>query len=317
MITPDLPLYVERVNFAIVPPARLEDATLYVFPIPSRLDRQQHLCEVILNAPSNGVCDYRALHPFVVLIFARYERVEKAVYPPGVGLSVPWENENSGYARYHAAGISIFMVNANSRDDDKELVLFPFCTFVDHGASISGTRELQGWSTETAKLQIPEADDLVGGKFILTCPVIKTFGPNSMATVEKLIQLEKVSERTAKPIENSFRDSLTAIWENALSTAADYLTIWLVSLKQFPDVAHPTRACYQAGVETNVESPKNKGRRWSALEGRYQLRILAADSHPLIAELGLDVEAFSGLEGFCLRADEFRVNPGKELWRAP
>ncbi|HXX66657.1 MAG TPA: hypothetical protein VEK07_05730 [Polyangiaceae bacterium] len=317
MIESPPPVYVERVDFSIVPPALLADATLYLFPIPSDIVNQQHLCETILNIPSEGACDFRAVQPFVLLIFARYEKVQK-INTPESNYSYP-PQPNDGYARFHAAGVSVLIAPSLPKSDEPQIILFPYCTFVDHGASIAGTRELQGWSTETAEIQIADDDPSKGFTFVLTCPAIKRFGPHSIARPERLIHVRNVPEAArGKQVGSPLRHHLSEMWTRALASENQRpLRLALISLKQFPDVAHPARACYQAGVQTIAESFRNEDHRWVALPGKFALEIETADSHPLVAQLGLDVEQFSGLDGFCLRSAQLRVNAGKELWRAP
>jgi len=57
-------------------------------------------------------------------------------------------------------------------------------------------------------------------------------------------------------------------------------------LKQFPDVAEPTRACYRAITEAPIRIVDDL--RFGLIDADYEIEIASFASHPIVDALGLD-----------------------------
>ena len=91
----------------------------------------------------------------------------------------------------------------------------------------------------------------------------------------------------------------------------------LVFLKQFRDVACPTKACYQAVVEAPLGVHAG-GAQYHPLDAQlYQIVFGNYDSHPIADELGVKADKpLQAAFAFNARFD-FDIELGYEVWRAP
>jgi hypothetical protein len=88
----------------------------------------------------------------------------------------------------------------------------------------------------------------------------------------------------------------------------------LVFLKQFRDVACPTKACYQAIVEAPLSLEPMSASYDQLDPGQYTIALADWDSHPIASEVGVDPGA-PVETAFHARFD-FDIQLGLEVWRA-
>jgi hypothetical protein len=90
----------------------------------------------------------------------------------------------------------------------------------------------------------------------------------------------------------------------------------LVFLKQFRDVACPTKACYQAVVEAPL-AVRPVGAGYEALDPQlFTITVEDWDSHPIASELGVQPRTQVPELAFHATFD-FDIQLGLEVWRAP
>jgi hypothetical protein len=90
----------------------------------------------------------------------------------------------------------------------------------------------------------------------------------------------------------------------------------LVFLKQFRDVACPTKACYQAIVEAPLAIHPTTAS-YQALDPQgFTVTARNWDSHPIASDLGLETDPIVPQLAFRAEID-FAIQLGLEVWRAP
>jgi hypothetical protein len=91
----------------------------------------------------------------------------------------------------------------------------------------------------------------------------------------------------------------------------------LVFLKQFRDVACPTKACYQAVIEAPL-SVELAGASYRALDpSLYELTVQSWAGDPIAADLGIPAATPISPERAFYAAFGFDIELGVEVWRAP
>jgi hypothetical protein len=344
--TRNQPPYVERGlnNLLLATPAIAQSVSLYIFPVPSDVQKQQSVCDKFLNDPSRAsgspaladrhAFNYRAFVPGVFLFFAHYAALRSKVSP----------DRDRGYISYDESGIWIpttFIRTVKGVPFASHLALFPYYMFVSAESPLATGRELQGWNKETAKVEIESVerpDELT------TSPImVKRFVDGDRAEESPLLRLTKVADGSwswllgqlglaGRSVVQSVRNVIDGDARPTVPGPGLPLSVMRILfhgltftfLKQFRDIANPEHACYQAGIEARLQ-PRLPPQALRCL-GNYNLEISHADSHPVATDLGLDKFAddvssngsvtFSTIPGFLVKMD-FTVYSGSELWRRP
>jgi hypothetical protein len=283
----DLPPYIERGGEIVIrQPLELRGVTIYSFLLAADEGRLAALAARLLNDPAQGAVEYVPAAPVVALICADIQRGHARDEPDrskgwvperDVGFWVPlWAGQREG---------SLFM---------------PY-VFVDNIAATVTGRETFGFPKEMGVLAFPERVSPDGGSFSVDTLVIRSFDRETRAEVARLVEVAPAEAPHPSPADAAGTDAeegahavigrLRAFLANdALVPAVDTVVHALhagarfVFLKQFRDVGDPSRACYQAVVEApaNVDAIRGGG-----VLPEHVVRIASADSHPIVADLGL------------------------------
>jgi hypothetical protein len=326
----NMPPYIERDdNQALVTPAMLGDATLYMFPVPCGISNQQAICDKFLNDPAGNVTDYRAFMPHVYLVMGRYGAVR----------SEGMIDQNRGFFRVRECCVWIPTVAVKQValvPVATHFAIFPYYMFVDESHAMVAGRELQGWPKEIGRFHVP-ADPAQARKLWMQTSVLDEFSPSTRGRRRTLFRLTRTSED-----EPSVISSLLSEGKEAARALLDLLVgsgqgiapsptlplslfsppqagVRFVFLKQFRDAARPSQACYQACIEA---STKITCLREVGTLPTFELFIRRAASHPVVTELGIEGvdtpegTTVSDLNGYYARLD-FRLDHGKEMWRLP
>jgi Acetoacetate decarboxylase (ADC) len=91
----------------------------------------------------------------------------------------------------------------------------------------------------------------------------------------------------------------------------------LLFLKQFRDVACPTKACYQAIVEAPLSVEPMSADYLELDPDHFEITIEDYDSHPIAADVGVVAGTPLTPEAAFLAAFDFDIQLGLEVWRAP
>lgn len=294
----DLPEYIERGGDIVIrQPLELRGVTIHSFLLAADRDRLAALVTRLLNAPAQGAVEYVPAAPVVALVCADVQRGQARDDPDrskgwmserDVAFWVPlWAGKRAG---------TIFI--------PERLVFFLPYVFVDNAAATATGREVFGFPKESGVLAFPERPG-PAGSFSVDALVIRRYDRDARAEITRLIEIAPTEARDPSPMPSAWtdleegaraavgrlrellvKDALAPAVETLLHAmrAGPGLTSRLVFLKQFRDVEDPSRACYQAIVEAPAKVDALRG---GGVLPEHVVRIAPADSHPIVAELGL------------------------------
>jgi hypothetical protein len=325
-----LPPFIARDGQLLATPPITMATTLYMFLLEADWDRLNALCDQQLNLGGSTV--YRPLLPSVML-YCSAERTAPVNDPIGwcpekdFGIWVP-------VAAGHLDGGGRFVA-------ERALVFTPYL-WIDSGVAMTGGREVFGFPKATARLGMP-AGPTDPASFTVDTQVVPRFAPDSEVVERRLLEVAR--------LEGGLLDELATLWHTgegllgALGHAIARLAtgharlplvepglilgllrqvgrrVPMVFLKQFPDAADGTRACYQALVEASIDVVSGLEGGW--LPGEYGITVNRYDSHRIVENLGLKPAESDGERALVkslvhgwVRFDA-RVQPGRVVWQAP
>jgi hypothetical protein len=324
-----LPELIRRDGQLLALPPVSMSTTLYLFLLDADYAKLAALCDRYLNL--GGPTVYRPLLPQVML-YCSSARSAPADNPIG------WCPEKDfGFWVPVAAG----RVDGELFLPERVLIFTPYL-WVDSGVAMVGGREVYGFPKQTGRLTMP-AGPADPATFTVETLVIPTEAPHAEVVERPLLEVARLEGGLwdeLKTLWSSGASLLTALGELVARVASgrDQLPVIdpafimrllgevgrrlpMVLLKQFPDAADGTRACYQAIVEAPVEIVSGVRGGW--LPGAYGITLHRYDSHRIVEHLGLAPaeehegraimkSLFHGWVQF-----EARVQPGAVVWQAP
>jgi|GEM_PF-689301 len=322
---PGKPFYVNRPNNqSLAQPFSFDNTRLYGFPFKADVEALQKVVDKYLNTPTGGDTRYIACFPSAFIYFADMGKTR--------GLGEP--SKDRGWLPEKEVGIW-FPVIATKQVARLELLerflIFPFYMFLDSGHALVSGREIYGFPKEIADVNLPESVEKAT-KFSMDATVFKTFSPQTEGKLETLITLKSNSGKPGK-IAEPWNDLDTALKSGyrLMFGEEDSITLpglglffqtlnailneenAMVFLKQFRDIENADTACYQAICEAPAKVTKFRG--GGLLEGTYSLDIEQVASHPIIQEMGLEIQELKALRGFYVDFD-FEFLNGRVIWQA-
>jgi hypothetical protein len=269
--------------------------------------------------PSGGAVAYEAITSKLFLSFARFGQV-RADSPLDRDHGVVPENDAALWAlarRTEPFALEIFWV--------------PLFVFVDEGSAMATGREVYGFPKQMAAFDVPTTKPPSAGPFRISATVLDPYARDTAARRAPIFEVESLSaaasatsadltppaglgETVAKLLAEA-SERVDASWIGGalknLSPLFD-LPVTMAFLKQFPDTADPTKACFQSIVEADARTLKVRGGGWTA--DRYRVRVNSYDSHPFHEALGV-AEGWRDV-GRAIYADfDFVMELGKDVWR--
>lgn len=316
------PLYVNLPGDFVSPqPFQLEGAQFYNFLYDADIGALQQVCDAWFNTPCGGKVMYKPLLPLVNISFVNY----RAAYPA----TPPWDSQ--GYVPYQETIFSFFVVRLEKVFNTwvaQQLCAFsPYC-FVSNQIPLQAGRDVFGMPKTIAQSVIP-ANPRYPYYFSTSTQAIKTYNQNLAADWERILMVQQL-EKQESPMEHLFADlgqlrtALTKALKLADTMPIPDLDLLLelknfilegelpfVSLKQFRDIVHADRACYQAIIEFTCQMTRFNGA--GLLHGSYELHLPQVDFFPIAQNLGLKREGQQSRFAFWLDWD-FQFQSGKEIW---
>lgn len=320
--------YVERGGeLVLAHPIACNHTTMYAWLVEADWDALTRTCARAFAEPSGGAVDVRPLMPLVAVVAADI-RHGCAVEPP---------DRDKGWSTERDLGFWIPCARGRADGDRFEVEQVgwyqPYL-FIDNAAAVFTGRETYGFAKAFATCAMPSRPT-DPSRFAVTTQVIERFAPTSAATQRELYALARSDDGPLGELASTFDNVLEAFakvearlllralgpgrlprptWA-LLKNLYDNLARGLVPvffLKQFRDVADPTRACYQAIVEAACDLGTWRG---GGFLDEHVLTIRDVDSHPIARDLGL---AGGPIEtGFgCWAAFDFTIGHGRVLWQA-
>lgn len=313
MTTPELknglPAYVSQRGHgeqSSLPPGKVEGGMAWWFAVRADAGAMQKLVDAQLNAPTGGKGpNYRVLgnHMFVSLLDA--DR-----------LTTP--SELVGYVPDQECGLWIPLVVWGSILPRRIVFWMPYI-FINSSAGMCTGREVWGYPKEISSFVIPR-DPSTADTFVINATMFRDFGARTMGTFGPLLQIQRTDAGEAKAgawsgfghMMEEIVGHLGVITAAELSELSLGLDVPLVNLKQFRDVADPTRACFQSITEAPIHMD-HFGGGWF-LGGTYELTITPAESHQIVQDFGLAGNVVPVELAWWMRMG-FSAMPGKDVWR--
>jgi hypothetical protein len=321
----DLPPYVSRRGHgeqSVEPPGVVRGARVFFFVLRADPVQAQKFVDVELNEPADGALRYRVAARRAALSF--------------LDGSLTSSTEPIGYLADHEFACWMpLAVFAPGRSEPSGLVYYNPYLIVDSSAAMATGREVWGFAKEVGALEMPSGPS-AAARFAAQANLIDKFGPDAHARMATLVEIANPGPcGDLSPSWSSAGEAYREVTETLRATSTDAPVLdWkgdalllfdllkgmiahhvpVVNLKQFRDAADPTRACYQAIVESACTVHAVHGGGW--LRQPFVLRITPCESHPLAADLGLAGNEVPVEHAFWVDMD-FTADLGREVWRAP
>jgi hypothetical protein len=162
--------------------------------------------------------------------------------------------------------------------------------FIDYSIGMATGREVWGWPKVGATIRMPW-DDGQGPFCECTTLIFREFDPQREGKIEPLLSVVSAAAANPGPSQwNSPGDAVQALaggLAGELAEAALALGLMpavpVVQLKQFPDSANPSQACYQALVNSPCQLTAFTG--GGVLNGDYTIQVANCASHQIIGDL--------------------------------
>jgi hypothetical protein len=327
-----LPRYIERGGDLVIRQAlRLQRAITYFFVLPARIDRLAALADRLLNAPARGAVEYVPAGPFVSLVCADIGRAQARDAP----------DRDRGWLPERDIAFWVPLLagkRAGSTFVPERLVWFLPYVFVDNEAAVVTGREIFGFPKQAGTLRFP-SDEGSGGAFSVDALVLRNESPEERATFGRLLTVvpaapgpsaATLARDHGATMEETLRAHGAALLERVFKgaapgvlAAADVIglltrgflerSVPMVFLKQFRDVADPSRACYRAVVEAPAVLDRWYG---GGPLPAHRVILEHADSHPFVEDLGLPGREVETLNATWMNYD-FTMEGGTEIRREP
>jgi Acetoacetate decarboxylase (ADC) len=283
------------------------------FLVPASREKCQTMLDAMFSTPSGGKVRYRMLGSNVMLGAAEISRIH-ATDP--VEQHEGWADE---------IDFGLWVPALREGDGLFAIRMIPLYLFVDVAAAMAGGREIWGFPKQTGQFDFtPQTSDPAAARtFRAKGYALKTFAPSTQAGWAEIAHVSPILESPVRgplaDLERFARQFFEGLADGAadvagkLSTAFGLGHVTMAFLKQFPDVADPSRACYQAITEARS---RVVGFRGSGLtHNHYTIAISSYASLPIAAELGIPEGPQKVGQGIWVDFD-FTMDLGTEIWRA-
>lgn len=317
------PKYIDLGGQIVHPqPIKVEGMRLYGFLFeshPSMGERGQPpllqmLIDQALNAHPDRRFNYHALSSHFLLTFSDSKKLSSA--------------DHIGYVS--ELGTTFWVITVAVRRGripiPERLVMYVPYIFVDNQWSIVGGREAYGFRKSLGEFHLP-GDFTNLDLFTTSTLAFRTFSPEIEAKMQEIVRVSRIDEdrddENLHRLENP-RDLPATLLRamvgdqgeaalHGLDEAVNFfdfmpdLSVPVVFIKQFRDIAVSQKACVQEIVEAParlLDIPKV-----GLLSGKYLLTIDHADSHPIDLDLGVPGEGLIASVAFWSELD-FIVETG-------
>ena len=296
---------------------------LHNFCVTGEKDRIQQKLDTMFAEPSGGEVRY---HPITSKLFLSVAEIARII-PQN-----PVDFNRGGVSEID---VTVWTVAHRAGSGPFALRWIPLFLAVDSDWAMATGREVYGFPKEIGQFKFdPQLPDPADGRtFLVDAFAIPKFSSEATPTWLPLFEIRPASsgDRVDEPkgvwnrIEHFAEGAVERLGEHvvdaalkiasekAIASAIKGEAVILPFLKQFPDAADPTRACYQAVIE--APTTINTFRRGGITKPNYHVTVHSYDSHPFYKELGIKPEAEDVGRGMWVDFD-FTMDLGHELWKA-
>jgi hypothetical protein len=313
------PAYAQLPNRAVgFGPYTQTTGWLHTFCVDGDKAKINTFLDAMFDKPSGGAVAYEAITSKVFVSFARFASV-RADGPPDDKRGVIPENDVAVWALARRKGGSLL-----------EMIWIPLFVFVDNSSAMASGREVYGFPKQYSRIGLPDTEPPSTGPFTAEAVVLDPFAPD---TVGRWAQLFRFEEKAGKSGGGGLLSGIESIAEGiagrlakALGDDAEGLVealggrsplfdlpVRMAFLKQFPDTADPTRACFQSIVEAEARTTHVRGGGWTSTH--FEGQIDSYDSHPFAEALGIATGTHDVGPALWVNFD-FIMELGTDIWTA-
>lgn len=319
-LNPALQDYVRRGGLDTAPgPWRCEQVEMHAFYVQADMAALQRLCDRTLNEPTQGYLRYRPNTRFVIVTFQYLHDLHSTA--PGFG-----------HRGAHSYGEAAFWVLVSRIDRDGQVIggpaaLVPYI-FAEDGVAVATGRELYGYPKEQAVIRMPRAGSADDSHAVEGLAVAH-FGPGAQATPgTSILRIRRTDPSILAGVGHAVlefgEDMVSALLHGriegtSIALMKDYLSMFIhkrlemVFLRQFRATAGASGCDFMRVVSAPQDPVSLKS--LCLLKGRYALELPPLESHPIAADLGLNV--VDGRVDVAIAAKielAFTQAPGHTLW---
>jgi hypothetical protein len=276
------------------------------------------LCKTALGSP--GPIQYRPVSPFVMLSFTEIAKIASTTEPDASQGFVP-ERESALWVLTVAEKKELGVLEVA-----QHLAFYIPYIFVDSPNALLTGREVEGFPKEMAEVDVADPARMSAKAWAfpryaptteVTLLPVAAATRNDPAEPEPAVLWNSVAELVEGLEKELFAGEVPVIPGITLLLsvveAIMKCEVSLVFLKQLRDVTDSTKACYQAIVEAPIRVTEFRSA--SLLPGTYAIDLASFDSHPIVAQLGLDPASMQSVQGFFVDFD-FLLEQGNVVWNS-
>ncbi len=295
-------MYVERGGEQVFRGPFLQSGTGYrAFVIRADRDRLAALCERTFVRPTGGAVRVRPITDAVLVSFAGIERISSL------------DPEHARFGTMPETDL-VFWVPVEVRCGEERLVAWfiPYI-FVDAPPAMATGREHYGFPKSVGAIHMPPLGS--DAPHAVDTMVIERLGVGSVTAPMRLLEVVKGGPAPSTTEQLRALSGLFGVTIDALAGSLRNVftrDLPVLFLRQLRDVAEPSRAAF---TEVLVASTRTRAvREVGHFRDGYTLRLAAAESHPIGADLGLAAE--TPIEAAFHMDFDFEMGLGRPLWRS-
>ncbi|WP_163998020.1 FAD-dependent oxidoreductase [Pyxidicoccus caerfyrddinensis] len=308
-----LPLYVDRPGeMSLRSPYVMEDVWLTALVLRARQGALGALLDRYLNVPARGHVRYVPAAPFVVLTSAF----------AGRAFSGDPEHRRLGYMPETdiAFWVPAWAMRAGTGGLIPErLVWFMPHVFVSTGAAAAAGREIYGFPKSVVDVEVRRSGRALEHLSVLG-EVLARHSPETRGERARILEVTRseVSPGPVRSVAEVIGELIRPMdssggWASSIARSFAMNDVTIAFLKQFRDVQHTDRACYQAIIEAKASVRALRG--YGPLPGTFHVSWGDHASHPFTTDLGLDPGGQQAIAATWAEFD-FVMESGRELFRA-
>lgn len=308
-----LPRYVDRPGeMALRAPYVMEDVWMTALVLRAQRDALGALLDRYLNIPAQGRVRYVPAAPFVVLAAAF------------AGRAFSGDPEHRRLGHMPETDVA-FWVPAWAIRSGREgmiperLVWFLPHVFVTTGAAAAAGREIYGFPKSVVEVEVRRSGRALEHLSVVG-EVLARNTPETCGTRARILEVTRSDAGSGPPRsvaevmgELARPFSASDAWAESIARRFAAREVTIAFLKQFRDVQHTDRACYQAVIEAKAAVRTLRG--YGPLPGTFQVSWGDHASHPFAADLGLKPGGQQAIAATWVDFD-FVMEAGREIFRA-
>ena len=267
---------------SLAPPAVFTGAKACVFGFRADAGAMQKLVDSLLNPVGAGRVSYRVLAGFSMISFMAIEHCTSQV-------------DAIGWQPGRECALWVPLLETNHERGTMRIVFWTPYIFIDYTIGLLTGREVWGWPKVGAQIAVPgDAPGApgTGTDFVCTTTVFDTLSPQTPARNAALLTVSGPAPVPAASQWSSGRDAVRGLLGTVLADAEHELVdaligapvIPTVQMKQFRDSLDPSRACFQAIVDSPAQLTGFSGGGLLRASD-YQLKIATCESHQIVQDL--------------------------------